>query len=535
MSSTGLSSQYDAIVVGAGHNGLTCGSYLAKAGLSVLVLEQYKSIGGMTLTEEITMPGFKSDIHSYSHTFDLLSPALEDLELSKFGLEFIFPDPTFCNIFPDGRLVSVWQNLEKTCDSIAQFSKKDAQSWRKLHEMYLAGKQNTRRLLFNAPPPYGALATELEKSAQGMEIFRSLLISVRTWCNEWFETDEIKTLFGSWAMHAGFSLDDSNGADFVFLITSMCQDSGNGIVKGGSGGIAVALENCLKSHGGTVLTRAFVKRAVIQNGRATGVELKDGRSFKARKIVVSAVDPRQTFLEFIGEDNLDPMLAYKVKRVDFGSAVGTVHYALDSKPKYKGGEQADNAGYVHITPDFDSMAKVSYECRAGMIPEDPWFLISNDAVWDRTRAPPGKYVIKFLLCNIPYKIKSDARGEISETDWDQVKEKVADRAENNASRYIENLSKIKLKRVVESPIDLERRNPNTVEGSLLNGAAPIEQFFGFRPFPGYSQYKTNIENLYMCGSCTHPGPGVSTAPGYNAARAIIQDLGMDFNRFTSLR
>jgi beta-carotene ketolase (CrtO type) len=535
MSSSEPSAGYDAIVIGAGHNGLTCASYLAKAGLSVLVLEQYKSVGGMTLTEEITLPGFRSDIHSYSHTFDLLSPALEDLELRKYGLEFIFPDPTFCNIFPDGRALSVWRNLDKTCDSIAKFSKKDAQSWRKLHEMYLAGKQNTIRLLFNSPPPYGVLATELEKSAQGMEILRSLLISVRTWCNEWFETDEVKTLLGSWAMHAGFSLDDSNGADFVFLITSICQDSGNGIVKGGSGVLALALEKYLEAHAGIILTNAFVERAIIKDGKASGVQLKDGRTFTARRAVVSAVDPRQTFLKFIGEDHIDPLLAYKVKRMDFGTAVGTVHYALDAKPKYIGGEQADNAGYVHVTPNFDSMAKTSYECRAGMIPEDPWYLISNDAVFDRSRAPLGKYVIKFLLCNIPYKIKRDARGEIHETDWDKVKEKVADRAEDHASHYIENFKQIKLKRVVESPLDLERRNPNTVEGSLLNGAAPIEQFFAFRPFPGYSQYRTDIEKLYICGSCTHPGPGVSTAPGYNAARTIIHDLGLDFNNFTSLR
>jgi beta-carotene ketolase (CrtO type) len=535
MSSSTPFAEYDAIIIGAGHNGLTCASYLAKAGLSVLVLEQYKSAGGMTLTEEITLPGFKSDIHSYSHTFDLLSPALVDLELGRCGLEFVFPDPTFCNIFPDGRAVSVWRDLDKTCESIAKFSKKDAQAWRNLHEIYLGGKQNTIRLLFGPPPPYGALASELEKSAQGMEILRSLLISVRTWSNEWFESDEIKTLFGSWAMHAGFSLEDSNGADFVFLVTSICQDSGNGIVKGGSGGLAVSLERYLTSHGGHILTNAFVDRAIIKDGRATGVHLKDGRIYRAKKVLISAVDPRQTFLKFIGEENLDPMVALKVKRIDFGSAVGTVHYALDAKPKYIAGEQANNAAYVHVTPNFDSMAKVSYECRAGMIPEDPWYLISNDSVFDRTRVPSGKYVIKFLLCNIPYRIKSDARKEIFEKEWDKVKEKVADRAEENASHYIENLKEIKLKRVVESPVDLEMRNPNTVEGSLLNGAAPIEQFFAFRPFPGYSQYRTNIENMYMCGSCTHPGPGVSTAPGYNAARVIIQDLGMDFAKFTSLR
>ncbi|MDA4130191.1 MAG: NAD(P)/FAD-dependent oxidoreductase [Thaumarchaeota archaeon] len=529
------SKDFDVIVIGAGHNGLTCASYLAKAGMTVLVLEQYKSVGGMTLTEEITLPGFKSDIHSYSHTFDLLSPAIEDLELKKYGLDFVFPDPTFSNVFPDGKTVSVWRNLEKTCESIAKFSKKDAESWRRLHEMYLGGKQNTIKLLFGPPPPYGILATELEKSAAGMEIFRSLLISVRTWANEWFESDEVKTLFGSWAMHAGFSLEDSNGADFVFLITSICQDSGNGLVRGGSGGIAQALTKYLMVHGGNVLTNAFVDRVIVTNDVATGVQLKDGRSFNARKAVVSAVDPRQTFLRFIGEDKLDPLLAHKVKRMDFGSAVGTMHYALDSQPKYIGGDEVDNAAYVHLTPNFDSMAKVCYECRAGLIPENPWYLATNDSVFDKSRAPQGKYVIKFLLCNLPYRIKGDARKEISEGDWDLVKEKVADRVEDNASHYIRNLRQIKLKRVVESPVDLERRNPNTVEGSLLNGAAQIEQFFGFRPFPGYSQYKTNIEKLYMCGSCTHPGPGVSTAPGYNASRIILQDLDVNFNNLTSLR
>jgi len=529
-----LASDFDAIIIGGGHNGLTCAAYLAKAGLSVLVLEQYKTVGGMTLTEEITLPGFRSDLHSYSHTFDLLSPALQDLELSKYGLEFIFPDPTFTNVFPDGRAASVWRELDKTCESIAKFSRKDAESWRRLHEMYLAGKPSTVRLLFGAPPPFGALASEMEKSETGMEIFRSLLISVRTWCNEWFESDEIRTLFGSWAMHAGFSLEDSNGADFVYLITSVCQDSGNGIVKGGSGGIALALEKYVLAHGGTVLTNAFVDKAIIKDGRATGVRLRDGRMFNAKRAVISAVDPKQTYLKFIGEDQLDPTLAHKVKRLDYGSSVATVHYAFNSRPRYHAGEEADNAAYVHVTPNFDSMAKVSYECRAGLIPEDPWYLVTNDSAFDHTRAPNGKYVMKFLLCNLPNPIKGDARGEIRERNWDEAKEQVADRVEANFSRYVKNLGEIKLKRVVESPVDLERRNPNVVNGSLLNGAAPIEQFFAFRPFPGWSQYRTNVSNLYMCGSCTHPGPGVSTAPGYNGARAVLEDLGYEFAKLTSL-
>jgi beta-carotene ketolase (CrtO type) len=531
-----MPSDFDAIVIGAGHNGLTCASYLAKAGMSVIVLEQYKRIGGMTLTEEITLPGFKSDIHSYSHTFDLLSPALKDLDLASHGLEFLFPDPAFTSVFPNGRAVSVWRNLDKTCESISKFSKKDAAAWRKLHEMYLAGKQNTVRLLFGPPPSFGSLASELEKSEIGMEIFRSFLISVRTWCNEWFESDEVKTLFGSWAMHAGFSLEDSNGADFVFLITSICQDSGNAIVKGGSAGIALALERYLRARGGVIITEAFVENIMVKDGRATGVRLKDGRTFHAKKAVVSSVDPRQTFLKFVGEDHLDPSIVRKIKRIDYGSAVATIHYALDSRPSYYAGDEANNAAYVHTTPNFDSMAKVSYECRAGLIPENPWYLATNDSATDPTRAPPGKYVMKLLLCNLPNPIRGDARGgEITETDWDKAKEKVAERVEQDFSKHVRNLREIKLKRVVESPLDLERRNPNTVNGSLLNGAAQIEQFFSFRPFPGMSQYRTSIKGLYLCGSCTHPGPGVSTAPGYNGARAILQDLGVDFSSLTTLR
>lgn len=530
-----MSNEYDAIIIGAGHNGLTCASYLAKAGMKVLVLEQYKTVGGMTLTEEITLPGFKSDIHSYSHTFDLLSPAIQDLELKANGLEFIFPDPAFTNVFPNGKSVSVWRSLDKTCESIAKYSKKDAASWRRLHEMYLAGKPNTVKLLFGAPPPFGALAAQLEQSDAGMEIFRSLLISVRTWCNEWFESDEIKTLFGSWAMHAGFSLEDSNSADFVFLITSICQDSGNALVKGGSAGIALALERYLLAHDGTVLLNSRVEKLVIKDGRALAVQLTNGKIFNAKRAIVSAVDPRQTFLKFVGEDLLDPLLTHKVKRLDYGSAVGTIHYALSSRPRYHAGKEADDAAYVHTTPNFDSMAKVSYECRAGLIPEDPWYLATNDSAFDPTRAPQGKSVIKLLLCNIPYDIRGDSRGEISERDWDKVRERLADRVEENFSQYVRNLSEIKLRRVTESPVDLERRNPSTVRGSLLNGAAPIEQFFAFRPFPGWSQYKTPIKGLYLCGSCTHPGPGVSTAPGYNGARAILEDAGVDFVSLTTLK
>lgn len=225
--------KYDAIVIGAGHNGLTCACYLARAGLNVLVLEQYHIVGGMTVTEEITLPGFRSDLHAYGYQFGNLSPAPAELGLSRFGFELLYPDPNFSHAFPDGRLVSMYRDPEKTIKSLNQYSKKDGETWRKIFHDYLKVKGQIADWMNSAPTSLTDETARLESIPGGLEMYRFGLQSMRSWCNEWFEAEETKMLLGSFACHANVSPDDVGGGRLAWLFDTIIQDMGNNVVKGG--------------------------------------------------------------------------------------------------------------------------------------------------------------------------------------------------------------------------------------------------------------------------------------------------------------
>ena len=226
---------FDAIVIGAGHNGLTCGCYLAKAGLKVLVLEEYRSIGGMTITEEITLPGFKSDVHAFGYQLANMSPVPDELNLANYGFDLIYPEVSFSHIFPHGRSITMYRSLDKTMKSIQTFSTKDAQTWRRLFTEYLSDR-DTITSSINSPPM--DLTKYLEKLGQqrpredSAKEFRRQILSMRSWCEENFESDEAKVVFGTFAAFVGLSPDDAGGGELCHLFASIIQDKGNNVVKG---------------------------------------------------------------------------------------------------------------------------------------------------------------------------------------------------------------------------------------------------------------------------------------------------------------
>src|SRR5262245_4249917 len=233
--------QYDAIVIGAGHNGLTCACYLAKAGLKVLVLERYHAIGGMTLTEELTLPGFWSDVHASGYQLAQLSPVPGELELAQHGLEVIEPHWVYAHAFSDGRGLAVSRDLEQTIAALARYSPKDAQTWRGLFTRYLASKPQIVASFFSSPPSIADRAAALERTPGGMDEYRFGLQSMRSWCDETFEAEEIKCLFGAFSLFMGHAPDDAGGAELAYLFGAVLQDTGNNLVRGGMGNVARAL------------------------------------------------------------------------------------------------------------------------------------------------------------------------------------------------------------------------------------------------------------------------------------------------------
>lgn len=525
-----MATAYDAILIGAGHNGLACAGYLARAGLKVLVLERYASAGGMTLTEELTLPGFHSDVHASGYQLANLSPAPAELELARYGLEIIEPEIVYAHAFPDGRCLAVSRDLERTLANIAAISAKDAETCRQLFARYRAAKPGIVASLFSPPPPFAEAAAGMARTSEGMERYRFGLQSMRSWCDERFETEELKCLFGAFSLFMGHAPDDAGGAELAWLFGCVLQEAGNNLVRGGMGQVARALAASLEAQGGEIRTSAGVERILVREGRAAGVRLESGEEIAAGRLVAASVDPAQLVLRLLGEEVVGAEIAAKMRRYEWGDSAFVIYAALDGPVEYAAGPEAGAAAHVHLTPaSLDPIARGAAECRGGLLPATPLIVSWNDSVIDPSRAPAGKQLKKFVVLSVPYRIAGDATGRVAARDWDQAREPYADfLIDMLTEQYMPELKGLLLKRTAHSPLDLERKISSAVHGTICHGAMLPYQTGAMRPIPELGEYRTPVPNVYLCGSGSHPGPGVSMAPGRNAAQVICGDLGVRF-------
>jgi phytoene dehydrogenase-like protein len=525
-----MSSPYDAIVIGAGHNGLTCACYLARAGLKVLVLEQYHTVGGMTVTEEETLPGFWSDLHASGYQLANLSPVPHELGLLD-RFELIEPEIPFSHAFPDGRIISVHRDIERTVAEIANYSLKDAEKWRELMERFLAEKDAITASMFSPPPSLPTEATNFAASPAGMEAYRFSMQSVRSWANQTLEAEPTKTLFGSFATFLGASPDDTGGAELGWLFASVLQNVGNNLVKGGMNRVTLALAKHLQAHRGEIRTNVSVQKILGDAKCATAVRLTSGEEIPVDQLVVSNVDPGHLVLDLLGAGMVGQEIVWKMKQYEWGDSVFVMFVALDSPINYKAGPAARQSAHVHLTePSLDFLARIYLQCRGGALPSAPMIVSWNDSAIDPSRAPAGKALMKFVVLSVPYAITGDATGRIPARTWDQAREPYADYLiDLITDNYIPDLKAKILKRVAHSPVDISRKIISAVRGTLGQGAFLPYQNGSLRPIPELGQYKTPVPNVYLCSSGSHPGPGVSMAPGRNAAQVIFKDLGLEFS------
>lgn len=524
---------YDAIVIGAGHNGLTCACYLARAGLKVLVLEQYRTVGGMTVTEEETLPGFWSDIHASGYRLANLSPVPHELSLLD-RYELIEPEIPFSHAFPQGDIISVHRDIEKTVGEIARYSLKDAERWRDLMNHFLAQKDAITAAMFSPPPSFPTVAADFAASSAGMEAYRFSMQSVRSWANQTLEAEATKTLFGSFATFLGASPDDAGGAELGWLFASVLQNAGNKLVKGGMHRVTLALAEHLQAHGGEIRTNALVEKILGDAKRATAVRLATGEEISVGEMVVSNVDPRHLVVDLLGAGMVEREIVDKMGHYEWGDSVFVMFVALESPINYKAGPAARQSAHVHLSePSLDFFAQVYLQCRGGALPSAPMIVSWNDSAVDSSRAPAGKALMKFVVLSVPYVITDDATGTVPGRTWDEAREPYADYLiDLITANYIPDLKAKILKRVAHSPVDISRRIVSAVRGTLGQGAFLPYQTGSLRPIPELGQYKTPVPNVYLCSSGSHPGPGVSMAPGRNAAQVICGDLGLDFKSVT---
>jgi len=507
---------YDFIVVGGGINGLTAACYLAKAGFKTILLEKKSVVGGGAITEEITLPGFKHDVLATSISIFKAGPVQQDLELEKYGYCELNPEPVAGTPFKGNSAIIIYKDPRKTFKTVQRFSRKDAKTLEDLYRFYLKNKEKLLCGLYGPPLPLGALITSLEGNEEGREFIRVMFMSARDFLDENFESDEVKAFLTLWACNqVPHAPEDSGSVPLMLVLYGLLQEKGYGIPVGGIKTLADALALCFQTHGGIIAKNAEVTQIIVEDGVARGVRLSSGREIEAKRGVLSNVEPKTLFFKLVGKDHLEPAFVKKVERFRYARVTEVmVHAALDRWLNFKP-IALQRAGIVQIGPSLRYISEAYNQCINGIPPKRPFITINNTTVYDTSRAPQGKHTL-WALARAP--------AELSKGRWSDVKEKFADRIIEVISQYAPNINKIILKRVVLSPEDIQSIAPNIILGDPCIGSATIDQSMALRPFPGWSTYRTPIKGLYMCSASTHPGGGISGAPGYNAVKVILEDV-----------
>jgi phytoene dehydrogenase-like protein len=512
--------EYDIIVIGSGHNGLTTACYLAKWGLKVIVLEKRNVFGGGCITEEVTLPGFKHDIHSENHLWVRISPTMDELQLEKYGLEYYIPEKLIGSGFPDGSSIVQNIDIDKTLESISKINEEDADSYKRFYERYLEVSKIIFDSFFLTTPPGTGFMQAMEGSREGAEILRYMLLSPKDVLDENFKDDRVKTWLYAYAEQLGNAPDEPGSGFSIFLLPSFVQQYGLGKPIGGSGMLTEAFLKCFKSLGGEVRGNSEVRRIIIEGGGASGVELISGEKIRAKKAIVSMMS-FPYLIKATGEENLGYDFVKRANNFRYGYGIFMVHAALDDQLNFISPE-LDDATTITLYESMDNCLKCFHQISMGEIPWDNILVfVSNYSVklCEKTKkVPHGKATLYLASPECIPNTKNLRNGT-----WDYNKVRFGEALINKLSMYAPNLKDILLKVYFDSPADIERRNPTMAYGDAVLGRSTLEQFL-MRPFPGYTEYKTSISNLYMTGGHTWPSGGVTTAPGYNCARIIKRDL-----------
>ncbi|MDY6861449.1 MAG: NAD(P)/FAD-dependent oxidoreductase [Thermodesulfobacteriota bacterium] len=514
---------YDVIIIGAGHNGLTCGAYLARAGVKVAVLERRHNIGGGCCTEEMTLPGFKHNLHSAMHSWIFAGPVFKDLELEKIGARYVFPEAQFGIVFKDGSSIIAYKDPEKTAKQIEKISRQDAQTYLDITKKYSQFASGTMESLFHPPVPPSVMYSPLEKTEEGLEIIQMMLSTPRRVCEGLFESEKVKTWMLLFSTIADNPQDLHGTGGMIPLVFTAIHIKPWGICIGGSRMLTEAMSRVVEANGGVVKKNVHIEHILVDRGEAIGVELSDGTKIDAKKAIASSTNPEHTFIHLIGEECLDKSLIRKAKNFmpPEGAILG-VHLALNRPLYWKAQE---------INPDLGKCCGVGFglenpdelqsqfnDIRMGTPPRKIGGTSLQPTVFDPSQAPPGKHTaLMWQYC--VYDIEGGA------AKWDEIKEEYGDRCIEVWSKYVKNLDKDNiLGRYIHSPLDTSRTLISTTRGSCTHGDLSPDQMGIFRPFPGCSNYRTPIKNLYLCGASTHPFGSVIAGCGYNAANAIAEDL-----------
>jgi phytoene dehydrogenase-like protein len=515
----------DAIVIGSGANGLTAASYLARAGMKVLVLEKRNVLGGLASTEEFA-PGFRASVGPDNCGL-LLPQVIADLELERHGLELFTLDPAVFAPSREGSGLLLHRDGEKTASEIRKYSTKDAEAYPRFAAL-VEKLSEFLKPLFSKPAPQPSIETgadllDLLRLGWGFrqlgarpmhELLRILPMSLEDFLNEWFEHPLVKAAVGAGALEGVCLGSKSSGTSALYLYQNLAPRK---LARGGAGGVTQALAKSLEARGGSVRTGARVKRLLVENGRAVGVALESGESIRA-SVVLSGLAPRTTFHELGSPTDLPPSFVSEVDKIRYRGVTAKLNLAVSELPDFRCRPGKDGAAHhralIQIGESLDDYERAYDAAKYGRCSERPLLTVVIPSLVDKSLAPEGKHVVSVTAQFAPYRLR--------EGSWSSSRETLAAAILDRLSEYAPNVKESILHRRLWTPLDYEREL-GLPEGNWHQGEMALDQMFFMRPVPGWSRYETPIEGLYLAGAATHPGGGITGACGLNAAQKVIKD------------
>ena len=530
--STGRTNVFDAIVVGGGHNGLTAAAYLAREGLSTLVLERREIVGGCCVTEEIA-PGCR--VSTTSYIASMLRPeVIRDLRLGEHGLRMVPCEPSLQVPFLDGSVLPWWAQRERAVAEFSKISVKDTQTFIRVDQQLKTLASYLQPFFLEPPPNPGTdsvagwadllrVSKRFRKisSREIAELISFLTGSLGDFLDRNYESEKIKTLFlanNVYGKHGGpYQQGSAIGLLFHLLSGGEHEQQGfYGHVMGGMGAITQAMAGAARKFGAEIKTDSPVVQIDVRGGRLRGVILEDGTEFRSR-IVLSNADPKRTFLRLVPSSELPGEFLQAIRGIKMDGPCAKVNFVLSEEPRFTGtppnAPPLERSLYT-LVPSME-FAEHCYDiAKFGDIPAELWVdcVVASNA--DSSLAPPDRHILTCFVQYVPYRLRTG--------DWDSNRELLGDRVVKKIAEYAPNVPNAIIARQVLTPLDLERTFGLT-EGNIFHGELNLEQLFFMRPVAGWSQYRTPITGLYLCGAGAHPGGGVTGAPGHNAAKQALRD------------
>jgi beta-carotene ketolase (CrtO type) len=532
---------FDTIIIGAGHNGLVCAAYLLQAGYRVLLLEKRSVPGGAATTEEVmpeAAPGFRFNLCAIDHEFIHLSPVVEELQLERFGLDYLYCDPVVFCPHPDGKFFLGNRSVEQTCANIAQFNPQEAERYRQFVQ-YWQQVVNALVPIFNAPPKsiidivrnydFDALKDVLQVAGtpnKALDFVRTMLTSAEDLLDEWFTEPWMKAPLARLASELGLAPSQKNLAIGAMMM-SLRHNPGMARPRGGTGALIDALLKRIWQDGGVVLTDQTVEQILVDDGKAVGVRVAGGKEYRAQT-VISNIDAKRVFLDLMlpaDVDAADANLRHRVDKriINNNESLLKIDCALAEPLRFEHHNHQDDylIGSVLIADSVEQVETAHHEAARGRIPDqDPSMYAVVPTVLDPSMAPEGKHTL-WIEFFAPYQIAGAEGTGLNGTGWtDDLKNQVADRVLAKLADYSPNLNQSVIARRVESPAELGQRL-GAYRGNYYHVDMSLEQMVFLRPLPEIANYQTPIDGLYLTGAGTHPGGSISGMPGRNCARSLI--------------